>query len=569
MKWILIWSALAVFCCATAFGQVAEPRPIVQVGTQILTTKDLERVKQLLPFERFKTTLGKTRLIDAIYVEYMIAKAKLEQSGMVKATADEIARHEAQLVDAGAGEDIKNAGYTLDGFAERELITRNYLLLSSNRLLSNIWGGYLETYSKPVEDDREYVAASRERALTARFSSDLLPRFNPLFVTLRSMLLESRKDADAIALRIRSERDFDALARRYSVVRRDVGGSYTSESLSSQVAVQELEPEVQIAVMNATKTGLLRVDAPFGRVWLVWLSKRPGRTVNLNSSLDFAIAANLTEVSYSGFLKSAFDSEVLGIKWLDQSVAPRDAVVAQVGQDRLRLSELFVERIFAEADTTTLLSSEFFDYAPQSTFGRYVSYWIERTASVEGLPYAGAGAEYGLLGYLAARVKISELQLKSQYWQDRRKYTYRADQRIVQCTFINSQYARKWRDVVIFAPFNIWGDGENFPLYMHCDTQGTTDALPLPAPSRTTLTPIAGGYITAVSKYQQGFYFVALYGFHPDPLIKPFALVRDQVEQAYRTLVAEKQLGSFRATLYARTGAQNRLAEAIKQLEQP
>ena len=69
MTWILIWSALAVFCCATAFGQVAEPRPIVQVGAQILTTKDLERVKQLLPFERFKTTLGKTRLIDAIYVE--------------------------------------------------------------------------------------------------------------------------------------------------------------------------------------------------------------------------------------------------------------------------------------------------------------------------------------------------------------------------------------------------------------------------------------------------------------------------------------------------------------------
>ena len=83
------------------------------------------------------------------------------------------------------------------------------------------------------------------------------------------------------------------------------------------------------------------------------------------------------------------------------------------------------------------------------------------------------------------------------------------------------------------------------------------------------MTPIAGGYITAVSRFQQGFYFVALYGFHPDPLIKPFALVRDQVEQAYRTLVAEKQLERFRAALYARTGAQNRLAEAIKQLEQP
>ena len=187
----------------------------------------------------------------------------------------------------------------------------------------------------------------------------------------------------------------------------------------------------------------------------------------------------------------------------------------------------------------------------------------------EGLPYGGAGAEGGLLPYIAARAKVSELQLKNSYWQDRRKYAYSADQYRVQCTFANSQYASKWRDVAIFAPFNIWGDALSFPLNTHCDTDGATDPLPLPAPSRTTLTPIAGGYITAVSKFQQGFYFVALYGFHPDPLIKPFALVRNQVEQAYRTLVAEKQLNSFRAALYARTGAQNRLAEAIKQLEQP
>ena len=139
----------------------------------------------------------------------------------------------------------------------------------------------------------------------------------------------------------------------------------------------------------------------------------------------------------------------------------------------------------------------------------------------------------------------------------------------MQCTFANSQYASKWRDFVVFAPFDLWGDRQSYPLYRHCDAEDGSDPLPLPAPSRTTLTPIAGGYITAVFRYQQGFYFVALYGFHPDPLIKPFALVRDQVEQAYRTLVAEKQLSSFRAALYARTGVQNRLSDAIKQLEQP
>ena len=120
MKWSFVWSALAVFSCATAVGQSAEPRPIVQVGAQILTSKDLERVKQLLPFERLKTTLGKTRLIDAIYVEYMIAKAKLEQSGMVKATADDVARSVALLEESGARAEIEASGYSLDAFAERE-----------------------------------------------------------------------------------------------------------------------------------------------------------------------------------------------------------------------------------------------------------------------------------------------------------------------------------------------------------------------------------------------------------------------------------------------------------------
>ena len=421
-------------------------------------------------------------------------------------------------------------------------------------------------YSKPVENDQEYVAASRERALTARLSSN--PRFDPLFVTLRSMLLENRKDADAIAPRIRSERDFDALARRYSVVRRDVGGSYTSESLLSQLTVQELEPEVQIAVMNANKTGLFRVAAPFGRVWLVWLSERPRHAFDFRSRAESLFGDVNMAVSSPFFLKFALTNSPLTVMWLDQSAAPRDPMVAQAGKDALRLSEFFVSKIIAELEIEKFLSSKFFDYTQESAFGKELLSWLEQTAVREGLPYGGAGAEFGLLPYIAARVKVSEMQLKSFYWQDRREYMYRTDQRIVQCTFANSQYASKWRDVVIFAPFDLWGDGENFPLYIHCDTQGATNPLPLPAPSRTTLTPIAGGYITAVSRFQQGFYFVALYGFHPNPLIKPFALVRDQVEQAYRTLVAEKQLGSFRAALYARTGAQNRLAEAIKQLEQ-
>ena len=566
MKWILIWSALAVFCCATAFGQVAEPRPIVQVGAQILTTKDLERVKQLLPFERFKTTLGKTRLIDAIHVEYMIAKAKLEQSGMVRATADDVARSVALLEASGARAEIEAAGYSLDAFVERELIATNYLLLTLSRFDSNTWRRFLDAYLKPDGINQERVAASREQAITARYSNNGYAL--PLHITLRSMLLENTKQAEALAPKIRSERDFDAVARRYSIVRRDVGGSYTSEYLPSRLTVRDLEPEVQIGVLKASKIGLLRVAAPFGRVWLVWISELPKTTIDLelrSASLAFRLLGGSNSLAVQSFLNPSFPL----VTWLDQSFKPFDPVIARVRGAELRLHEIFVARILEEKDSKALLTDRFFDYAQKSIFNQYLEQWLEQTAVREGLPYGGAGAEGGLLPYIAARAKVSELQLKNSYWQDRRKYAYSADQYRVQCTFANSQYASKWRDVVIFSPLALWGDGGSFPLWMHCDTEGATDALPLPAPSRTTLTPIAGGYITAVSKFQQGFYFVALYGFHPDPLIKPFALVRDQVGQAYRTLVAEKQLGSFRAALYARTEVQNRLAEAIKQLEQP
>ncbi len=564
MKWSFVWSALAVFCCAVASSQSVEPRPLVQVGTQILTTKDLERVKQLLPFERFKTTLGKTRLIDAIYVEYMIAKAKLEQSGMVKATADDVARSVALLEESGARAEIKAAGYSLDAFAERELITRNYVSLISNRTLSNIMGNFLETYVNPLKVDQKDLPASRERYITSRYS--LNQSQSPLFVTLRSMLLENAKQAVVLAPKIRSERDFDAVARRYSMVRRDVGGSYTSEYLPSRVTVRELEPEVQIGVLKASKLGLLRVAAPFGRTWLVWLSALPKA---VEPGLTASLSVNIVASADPSVVQAILLSNTVPVTWLDQTLEPSDPVIARVGKAELRISEFFIASILEETDFKKLLADAFFDLAKPAALGQYAQQWLENTAVREGLPYGGAGAEYGLLPYIAARAKVSETQLKSAYWQDRREYMYRADQYRVQCTFANSQYASKWRDVAIFAPFNMWGDGLNFPLNTHCDTDGATELLPLPASSRITLTPIAGGYVTAVSRYQQGFYFVALYGFHPDPLIEPFALVRDQVEQMYRTLVAEKQLEPFRAALYARTGAQNRLAEAIKQLEQP
>ncbi len=159
------------------------------------------------------------------------------------------------------------------------------------------------------------------------------------------------------------------------------------------------------------------------------------------------------------------------------------------------------------------------------------------------------------------------LSVKAYYWTHRAAYQFRADQRNVPCSFQTEDYARRWRDVVIFASFPIWDENTTSLIAFHCDLKGGIEVPPLPALSRTFLRPVAGGFVTAVVKYHDKFYFTALYGFHPDRLLKPFALVRAEVNWTYRNLVAKKQLEGFKSGLLKRTGAKNLLAEAVAALE--
>ncbi len=95
--------------------------------------------------------------------------------------------------------------------------------------------------------------------------------------------------------------------------------------------------------------------------------------------------------------------------------APEDPIVARVGAETLRLSAFFVAQILAETDPTKLLEESFFQYGLDSPLREFITAWLEQTAIRQGLPYNGAGTEFGLEPepYLAARVKVSEAQLLS------------------------------------------------------------------------------------------------------------------------------------------------------------
>jgi hypothetical protein len=580
MKTWLVGVALLALGLLPVRAQTDAPRAIVRVGSQTLTTADLEHVKTHLPFERFKTTPAKRRFIDAIYTEFLITRSKLEQIGMVKVTPENVQRRADLLQNAPERKRIEAAGYTLEAFAERELVTRNYLALYANQLATNLWSGVFDAYSQPVVNDPETIAANREREISVRAYTN---GATPQYVTLRSMLLENGKQTNAIAGKIRSERDFIALARRYSQVRRDVAGSYTSDFTPSRVSLQELEPEVQLAVLAASKSGLVRVPAPFGRVWLVWLSTPLNGSTNRfqptdfsdsvssgpTARLEFRILSIPGTGSDDGLLKKLLNQNPLPVEWLDPSFEGRDPVVARVGGASLRLTEFFTSQLFAAFSLEQIAQSNFFDYSPDSPLGTFINLWLEENAITEGLPHRGAGAEYGLEAYIAARAKVSDVQLKAYYWQHRQDYRYRDDERFISCRFESLNYAKKWRDVVIFAPFNLLSVSLDYPMNAHCDAEGEADPVSLPKFSRATLTPIAGGFVTPVFEYQKGFYFVSGYGFHPDPLLKPFVLVRETVEQTYRRIIAAKQLESFKAGLLQRTGAKNSLVQASAELEQP
>ena len=319
---------------------------------------------------------------------------------------------------------------------------------------------------------------------------------------------------------------------------------------------------------------MLPVAAPFGRVWLAYLSPTPKPQLTFGFSY-FSSLTTLSGPVYFGagsfdptrFVKLLHD-DATPVEWLDKSLAGRHPLIAEVGAAGWRLSDYFVARLLGEADPT--ITQRFFDLAPASPVARFAADWLEARAIAAGLPYNGAGTELGLVAYIAARANVSEPQLKAYYWAHRGEYSFRASQRTVFCEFDDMKLARKWRETVLLAPFEIWTSFSQNGIGVRCDANPNIVPLPpLPAPSRSSLTPIAGGFVTPVTEFKTKFYFALLYGFHPALLTKPFVTVRDGVEKTYRNLVAAKRLEAFKAKIFERAGARNSLAEAAARLEQP
>jgi hypothetical protein len=63
------------------------------------------------------------------------------------------------------------------------------------------------------------------------------------------------------------------------------------------------------------------------------------------------------------------------------------------------------------------------------------------------------------------------------------------------------------------------------------------------------------------------YFFLVLYKYQPQPLLKPFSLARGQVEFDYRNAVARKRMPQFWQALKNRVGVQYRLKEAMRELE--
>ncbi len=274
------------FLSGLASAQSEPPRPLVRVGSQVLTTQDFEHVKTLLPFERFRTTPARSRLIDAIELNYLVTRARLEQSGMERITPEKLAATVALLERQGQKQRIEGSGYSVEAFAEAKLVAAHYLYLifAGNWQAATIWNLALGDYMGTSLDNQNTSQVNREQTL----SNSLSPGTRPIAVTLRSMLLSGSTQANAVTPHIRSEADFIKFARRISEVRREVGGSYTSDFTPSRVALSDLEPEVQLAVLQARTPGLLRLAAPFGRVWLSSLPKLPVKgSDNPSASLRF------------------------------------------------------------------------------------------------------------------------------------------------------------------------------------------------------------------------------------------------------------------------------------------
>jgi hypothetical protein len=154
-------------------------------------------------------------------------------------------------------------------------------------------------------------------------------------------------------------------------------------------------------------------------------------------------------------------------------------LIAKVGNTEIYLSEYFSEQLFY--NETDIFETRFASLA--SSVGEIIKSHVIYKA----LPYGGAGANSNLQAYLAARVKVSEDQLKFFYLQNRKNYNFRENEFQMGCSFTHPNPAKYWRTLFISNPTSTWIEEDQRPFYF-CDIEGEADNPPMPeVPSKASL----------------------------------------------------------------------------------
>jgi parvulin-like peptidyl-prolyl isomerase len=278
----------------SVFAQSEPDAAILKVNGQEVFQSDLELVKSMLPLERYKTTKARTNLIEGIYLEFLIQKTVLEQKGMQKVTPKLIEDFLAQPASIDLYSQTRSKEYTPEGLAARRLLERAYI-----NAYQSAW---FEEYTQAVINPKPDVKAALERQITSSY----LEPDTVLEVKVRAMLLRDETTAKRLEKQIRSDSDFERLARQYSLVRASVGGSYPGTERPESTKLNYLEPELQVAISTFAKTGIFRMNAPFGRMWLVNLldvSKLRRNLINttpVTAELSFGGITRALRGSYLG-----------------------------------------------------------------------------------------------------------------------------------------------------------------------------------------------------------------------------------------------------------------------------
>jgi hypothetical protein len=490
-------------------------------------------------------------LIEGIYLEFLIQKTVLEQNH--EAVPESVRQGVAFLLDTFEvpRKFPNNDDYTPDGLAAYQSLAKAY------------------TRYKEEEAFTDLANPNPERDFEQQITGSYLGTLGPAKVTVRTMLLPNEKTAKQLETQIRSDADFERLARKYSLVRATLGGAYgyTNSQQPQPTSIEFYEPELQVGITQFAQKGMIRIPAPFSRMWLVSVLD----VSELNRNLIMAKLLTKQQIPIRGGLFASGERSTAGyeirnlgdpelnVEMLDPNVIRYNPTVASSNGIDIGISSLYALNFF----TNDVGNFEVIE----SKMNQQIDSWLQTSILELGLPLYGAGAEYGLENYLAARVKVNETQIKSHYANNLQKYSFKNNFEQITCKFSTRDKTEKIRKQFISSQDDAWERGV-YDFRPNCNPQAKSEASKLPEPpSRLSLEPVAGGFVTRVLGGDKNFYFLVIKGYHPKPLLKPFNLVAYQVEQDYRRIVARKQLPAFEQALRKRTNPQNLLKQAMRELE--